>query len=180
MKTLHISILVGLLFLLIACSTISVNYDYDRGADFTVLRTYDWLPIPPEAGVDGITVKRIINAVDAGLEAKGFTRTSEAPDFLIAAYGEKVTKVQVRDRGYDYGRYRYRGYPGLEDRRIDVYQYEEGTLILDFVDAHKSELIWRGSASAVIDPYASPEKRERQISEAVEKMLGNFPPAQNR
>ncbi|UCD56922.1 MAG: DUF4136 domain-containing protein [Candidatus Hydrogenedentota bacterium] len=181
MKTPRACIHLGLSLLIIACSTISVSYDYDREADFTILKTYDWLPVPPEARADGLIVKRITNAVDRELEAKGFTMMPEAPDFHIAIYGERLTKLDIRDRGYDYGPYRYRGYYWPEDRRrIEVYQYDEGTLILDLINAQTNELIWRGTATAVIDPYATPEQRDKRITEAVGKILSNFPPDQKR
>jgi hypothetical protein len=44
--------------------------------------------------------------------------------------------------------------------------------VLDFVDAKKKELVWRGTASGVIDPGKTAE----QINEVITKMLENFPP----
>ncbi len=97
---------------------------------------------------------------------------SDKPDFLIAIYGESQLKTEVVDWGYSPGRYgRYWG-PG----RVDVYQYEEGTLILDCVDADLMELIWHGTATGAIEPNLSAEKRTKRINNAVAKILEKFPP----
>jgi len=157
-----------------SCSTLRVNYDYDPEADFTRLKTFDWLPMPADKRIDELVLKRIKDSVSRQLQAKGFGSSSETPDFLIALHGGKETKVNIADRGYNYSRrnrYRYYG-----DRRMDIYKYEEGTLILDFVDSKSNELIWRGSATDVLDPDPTPEQRSKKIDEAVGKILENFPP----
>jgi hypothetical protein len=56
--------------------------------------------------------------------------------------------------------------------------YEVGTLILDFVDADSRELIWRGSAEAVMDVSVGPEYRKKKINEAVGMVLTYFPPVE--
>ena len=71
--------------------------------------------------------------------------------------------------GYGYG-----GYWG--GGGVDVYQYTEGTLILDLIEAKSKQLVWRGMAQGTIDENASPEQRERRLNEAVMRMLANFPP----
>ena len=51
-----------------------------------------------------------------------------------------------------------------------------GTLIIDLVDAGKKQLVWRGTASKTLEPDASPETKEKNINEAVQKMFANYPP----
>lgn len=163
------------LFLAVAagCSPIyGVSYDYDRNVDFGRLLTYDWLPVPEKAEISGIDVKRIQRSVDAGLAAKGLKLSSGSPDFSIAEHLVKKDKVNVTSWGYEYGPYgRYWRPDG-----VSVYQYEEGTIILDFVDPRSKSLIWRGTAKSAFDDATTPEKRDRLIQEAVEKILEKFPP----
>jgi hypothetical protein len=171
-------ILIGLMAFVIGCSTITVQYDYDKTVNFSGLKTYYWISVPVEGDISPLTVKRVRSAVDTRLQAKGYGLAADNPDVLIAMHFGKQQKVQVTDWGYTYsphGRYRG-GYWG--PRRIDVYQYEEGTLILDFVDSQSKELIWRGMATGEIDRYATPEKLDKKISEAVAKILKNFPPTE--
>jgi len=59
---------------------------------------------------------------------------------------------------------------------IDVYQYEEGSLVLDVIDPAQSELVWRGTASKAIDRSWTPEERETEVREAVRALLAEFPP----
>ncbi|MGB7064457.1 MAG: DUF4136 domain-containing protein, partial [Syntrophobacteria bacterium] len=49
-------------------------------------------------------------------------------------------------------------------------------LLLDFVIPREYRLIWRGEAVAVLDDSYSSEKLDKLVSEAVEKILKEFPP----
>lgn len=51
-----------------------------------------------------------------------------------------------------------------------------GSLVVDIVDASVSRIVWRGTASQDLDPRASAEKKDKNISKAVEKMFKNYPP----
>ena len=166
----------------ISCSTIyGVQHDYDKQVDFTNLKTYDWMPIPEKAGIDTLSIQRVKKAVNAELKAKGLMMTSDNPDFLIAEHLGKKDKVQVTDWGYGYGLGdRYGGGDYWGPRGVDTYQYEEGSLILDFVDAKSKKMIWRGVAKAQIDDTNTPEKSEKLINEAVQEILKKFPPASSK
>jgi hypothetical protein len=48
---------------------------------------------------------------------------------------------------------------------------------LDFVDAKTKKLLWRGLGKVQVDDAKTPEKRQKLINEAVEKILKKFPPA---
>jgi hypothetical protein len=52
-----------------------------------------------------------------------------------------------------------------------------GQLDLTVYDAAQKELVWRGTATKTLDPKAKPEKKQKNITKAVEKLLKNFPPA---
>jgi hypothetical protein len=58
----------------------------------------------------------------------------------------------------------------------DVYEYDEGTLILDIVSTGTQELLWRGTAKAVMDWKDDPDTTAAKINEAVSKNLERFPP----
>jgi len=55
-------------------------------------------------------------------------------------------------------------------------KYDEGTLILEVVDAASGRLVWRGWAQAEVKSKADPGQREARIWEAVAKILDQFPP----
>lgn len=180
--------LISVMFLS-ACSTLSVNYDYNQQSDFNNYTSYDWLPFPDNLQVDPLNQDRFVNAVNNNLDNKGISRNTTQPDFLIATHFGKKREVQVTDWGYTYAPiHHYRGYgymhpgvstyPGVISRsnRISVLEYENGTLILDFIDAKDKTLLWRATAKAIINPSSNPERQTARINEAVTKILQNFPP----
>ena len=146
----------------ISCSTVyHVTYDYDRGTDFTKLKTYSWLSLKPEDQISESNEERIQIAVNNQLGSKGYKLVSQNPDFSIVA---KVGTKEEYWYGSGYYGYRYA-------RKIEV-----GTLLLDFVIPREYRLIWRGEAAAVLDYSYSSEKLDKLVSEAVEKILKEFPP----
>jgi hypothetical protein len=162
----------------VSCATIyGVQYDYDKQADFESLKTYDWMTVPEKADIDSLNVERVKKAVNAKLQAKGLMMTSNDPDFLIAEHLGKKDKVQVTNWGYGYGPHGgyWGGYWGPRGG-VSTYRYEEGSLILDFIDDKSNKMIWRGVAKAEIDNVDTPEKKEKLINEAVQEILKNFPP----
>jgi len=172
-----LSILLLLLVAAAGCSTVyDVQFDYNTKTDFANLETYNWMPLPEKADIDSFNVARVKKAVNTDLQAKGLRLAADNPDFLIAEHLGKEEKVRVVDWGYDYGPYSgyWGGYWGPGG--VSTYQYEEGSLILDFVDPQTKQLIWRGSAKAQVGDVGTPEKREALINEAVKKILKNFPP----
>ncbi|HEX7896907.1 MAG TPA: DUF4136 domain-containing protein [Planctomycetota bacterium] len=153
----------AILVLAAGCSGVSTSTDYDPQADFSRLRTYDWLPGRPQT--DSLTDARIARAVDDGLLARGYARAPR-PDFHVAyqvSVGRRVDSIP--------GSYGWRGGYGTE-----VHTYDEGTLVLDVIEPTSKTLLWRGTATSVVDPNRTPEERDAKIREAVEKLLAKFPP----
>jgi hypothetical protein len=177
-----------LVVIIVGCAkTINVNYDYDTGTDFSKYHTYDWLPVPEKAKNDNLTIERIKDAVSKELSMKGLSKNTLNPDFLIALHGGREKKVDVTEWGYAYvprGYYRHGAYwksPKSDmflSREISTYEYEIGTLVMDFIDAKTNNLIWRGTGQAIIDPSISPSDREKRIQSGITKILANFPPAE--
>jgi hypothetical protein len=161
---------------LAGCSTISVNQDYDPAYDFSKLKTFGFIPITEEAGIDQLNATRLGDAIKANLTAKGYT-LSEQADFGIALFFTKDTKTSIQSTGaygYGYG-YGYRGYGGMGGSTY-VTQYEEGTLVIDFVDMAKQELVWRGVGTGALSDSPSVEERTANINNAVTQILAQFPP----
>jgi len=164
-------ILAAILFA--GCSIISVNQDYDPSYDFTKLKTYGFIPITSEAGIDQLNADRLGEAIKTNLATKGYT-LSEKADFGIALFFSKNTKTSIQSYGYGYG-YGYRGYGGTG--YADVTQYDEGTLVIDFIDVAENKLIWRGFGTGVVSTNPSVEERTVNINNAVAQILDQFPPS---
>ena len=107
------------------CSTLRVKTDYDPSVDFTRFNTYEWLKPPLKDGasekpVDELTDpfarnslldKRVRNAVERELAARGFQKTSDGSgSFRVAYHVILKDKTRVRSTpGAYYGGY-YGGY----------------------------------------------------------------------
>lgn len=166
--------------LLASCSSISVNTDFDPSADFSKFKTYTWIEKPVNVSGNaqqaqvhsGLLGKRIMNAVDGQMVQKGFTKVEDNPDIFVVYHTGVQDKVQVTDWGYGYGP--YGGWYG--GGGVDVYQYQEGTLIVDLVDAATKQLVWRGTAQAVLGGNKSPEQQQQILDNVAGRMFQKYPP----
>jgi hypothetical protein len=166
---------------LAGCSGIRVGADWDRKTDFARYKTYDWLPvIEEEFALDprldvSLLSRRVRTAADRELQAMGFALDANQPDFLVRWHAASRTRLQATamDRGYARGRGGW-GYGTRTD--VHIREYEQGALILDFVDRETNVLFWTGFAEAEIRFSASSDRRRKRINEAVVKLLAQFPP----
>lgn len=173
-----------------ACTGLQVSSDYDSGADFTVLRGYDWLapaktaPGAPGIACDQLEATRVREIVEAQLARKGYVRDRQHPDFLVACQlvvEDRVSVTHVNEL-YGYGpewgnpyRRNIRHYSPQGEVAM-VSEYRQGTLLLDILSAADRRLIWRGTATGEVYPGLNREARERRLREAVEQVLARFPP----
>jgi hypothetical protein len=51
-----------------------------------------------------------------------------------------------------------------------------GQLDISMYDPASKQLVWRGVASKTLDPKAKPEKKDKNVVKAVQKLLKNYPP----
>ena len=141
-----------------------VRYDFDKDKDFSKYKTYKWVPIKGADQPDESTAK-ITSAVDSELAKKGLTKTdSDNADLLI---GQTALGTEWYGGGTSttYGSW------------FTVYV---GQLDLSMYDPAAKQLVWRGVASKTLDPNAKPEKKEKNINKAVQKLLKKYPPQQNK
>lgn len=179
------------LLLISGCSTIRVDSDYARGSEFSSLKTYAWAsdsqPKTGDLRIDNTLIdSRVRSAVDETLAAGGYQKISSGtPDFLVvyrlSIEGKlDVTTIEapVVAPNIQYGRLSIpaMGYSQYYGDQTFVTEYEEGTLLIDFVDPSSQKLMWRGSAKGTVKEKAKPEQREARIREAVSKILAQFPP----
>jgi hypothetical protein len=180
MKKHPAGLVVGMLALsaLAGCNGVKVWAEYDPTTDFSNLTTYGWATISPKAPNDPQTENPILDArvrlaLENELAARGFQKqTSGPPDFLVgyrAVIKEKVDVRYVDDQwGYSYT-YRAR------TSRKTVYEYEQGTLIVDVSLPDPKRLIWRAIARDEVYPGRPQEEGDRRLAEAVRKMFDQFP-----
>lgn len=164
------------IFALASCSSVRVATDYDKNADFNQYKTFAFF----KSGIDKVEIsdldkRRILNAIDAELTAKGFTK-SDNPDLLINIFTKSRQQVDVNqfNAGWGYG-WGWGWSPWMwGGRSTSVSTSTEGTLYIDLVDAKKKELIWQGEGVGVLTENMN--KKEERIQEFVKKILEKYPP----
>ncbi|HSF10207.1 MAG TPA: DUF4136 domain-containing protein [Nitrospirales bacterium] len=105
------------------------------------------------------------------LAAKGYVEiVAGSSDFYVTYHVRAREKTEIQPMpGSMIG-------PGWGRGYAEVYQYEEGTLIIDLFHAKAQHLIWRGIAKGVVDWHAALERRAELIDEAVKKNFAQFSP----
>jgi hypothetical protein len=166
---------------LAACSdAIRVRTDYDKGVNLHNYKTYNWLPLAEIESkndpllLNELTFKRIKNAIDSEMASKQIQYSESVPALLIHFHVILNNKTAIRPVffGYNYGAYWNRA-------QMDSFQYREGTLLIDLMDASNKNLLWRGWGTSIIDDDSAVEVTESQIKNAVAKILKDFPPVPN-
>ena len=174
MKIIVSLVLTALFF---SCSSISSKSDYDKTTDFSQYKKYMWfVGDQPEDDLsrNPMVKKQIHAAVDNTLKQKGMTLVDgDDADFIVVIHGGSEDRMQIYSSG---GIGWYGPWWGPYGDRTDVSYYEEGTLIIDIVDAEKKELTWRGMASAAGKDHSNAEDMKKYFDEIVERIFKDFPP----
>lgn len=169
MKTVRMISIAMMLIGLAAISTAaqSVQSDYNRSFRFNDLKTFSFAIQRRDASDplanDSLNDGRIRTGLESQLSLNGFRMETERPDFVIAYYVTSKNKLSVQD--YGYGPPRWWG-----SRNIQVNQYAEGTLLVDFIDARSNQVIWRGRAVGTLEMKGV----DKKISKSVEKLVKQF------
>jgi hypothetical protein len=155
------------------------SYDYDKTADFTTYKTYS-LRDGTKVGQQLID-DRIVSAIEAELALKGFKKADTNQDVFIVYHVafDKEKDISTYSSGYGgYGAYGW-GWGGGWAGGTATTQVRDilvGTLVIDVVDAKKSQVAWRGMGVKEVQTQAKPEKRDKSINDAVKKIFKNYPP----
>lgn len=163
-----------ILFLITSCNAVRVNYDYDKTTDFSSYSTYNYFN-DMETGLSGLDEKRLLNALDSTLQAKGYL-LAEEPDFLINILSSSFRRGPNNNIGVGVG-----GTGGNVGGGVSVGIPVGGSglarsIQFDFVDAEKDALFWQAFSESSFSDNASPSVREAQLQKVVTKVFSKFPP----
>jgi hypothetical protein len=173
-------------WLLAGCAGMDITNDFDDTYSFQDLKTFTWMPAADQGKRDprfnnDLFDARVKRALQTNLEGKGYTLVAEGAtaDFRVGYQALLQDKMSAKTISNYYG---YQGTWGVRywspagATQNYVYEYEQGTLLIDLVDGVDKRLVWRGSAQAEVDRKGSSERREKRLNEAVKKILEGFPP----
>jgi hypothetical protein len=165
-----------------SCSSVKVTTDFDTKVDFNTYKTYAFYKTGiDKAEISDLDKKRILRAIEAELSILGMMK-SENPDMLVSIFTKSREKVDINQNnnfGYGFG-WGWNPWMGNGmNRNVNVSQYTEGTLFIDFIDKEKKELVWQGIGTGALK-IQNREKKEARIKEFVKEIVSKFPPGKNK
>jgi Domain of unknown function (DUF4136) len=166
----------AIILFIISCAPIRVNYDFEKGTDFTKYKTYQYYG-DMKTGLNDLDTKRLLDAIDLKMKEKGFT-ISETPDFLIDIKSSEYKEPQRSTVGVGLGG-GGRNVGGGISIGLPIGQAEVNRqIIIDFVDEKGKGLFWQAISESSFNMNASPENREARLNTIATKILAQYPPKQ--
>jgi len=160
-------------WLLVGCgSTSKVFTDYDKSANLDQYQTFGWLTQTEieernnPLYYNELNDKRIKFAVGEQMESRNY-RFSENPELLIHYHIIINDRTMLRTDPYGYYG------PYWMTTEVTMYEYREGTLIVDFMDAATNSLVWRGWVTNFLK-NSDPQKMEKSMNDAVNMIFSKY------
>ena len=159
------------LFALTGCASMNVSSYVARGVDLREHRAYNWAPVDarptgdPRLDNNRFFHERVQAAVDQQLTSRGFEK-SASPDLIVHYHASVSQDIRITAGERSGGH--------CDECQPEV--YDEGTLLIDLVDARTNQLVWRGWAKDSIDGMIDNQKwMEQKIDEAVARIIKKLP-----
>jgi hypothetical protein len=161
-------------------STMTVSSHVESGIDFGRYQTFDWGPadeLPagdPRLDRNPFFKDHLQGAIEKEMTLHGIRLADRgtAPDLRIHYHASVNRRLSVN--GVD----RKLGDCAGANCLAEVTEYDAGTLVLDIVDARTNRVVWRGWSQDTVEGVIGDNKKmERQIDEAVPRMLARLPKA---
>jgi Domain of unknown function (DUF4136) len=153
-------------------ATMTVGSHVEPAAGFSSYQTFAWdAPDALPAGDPRLTTNiffrdHVEGAVEKQLAMRGLRQVTALPDLRIHYHANIQARFEV---GLDH---QYAASSGSAEPQLA--EFEQGTLVVDVMDARTSRLVWRGWAQDAIDA-ADSDRLHHQIDEAVPMMFRQFP-----
>src|SRR5262245_60492950 len=156
----------------------SAHSDYTKSFPLQTLKTFEFKPQhrisrDPLANND-IWANDVRAAIREDLSSHGLVEvTNGHPDFMVAFYVGLQDRYDIDAVGYGFPvhhgfRSGWWGWP----RGYDAWAvpYTESTLIVDVIDAHTNQLVWRGYDTDTLNAG----KADKMLTKAVDNVLSRF------
>jgi Domain of unknown function (DUF4136) len=157
-----------------------VTVDFDKDANFAGIKTFS-AKIGTGWG-NPITEKRVQGEIEQTLVEKGWKKAADegSADAIVVLHGATQVKKDLNTfYSGGYGGYGWRGWGGgMGTAQTTVSEYKVGTLVVDIFDAKSKALVYRGTASDEISD--KPEKNQKKMAKAADKLFKDFPPGSKK
>jgi hypothetical protein len=173
------------LFIIACACAQDIHYNYDRSANFSSFKTYQWVDLP-ERVPDQLIDRDIKRAVDEQLAQKGLTRVEKDADLYVGYQAvvslEKGINLSAFGTGGGPWGGGWSGLGGWDGGTVtgQTSTIPVGTLLVNLFDPAKKQLVWRGDGSKVIDLKKDPDKNYKNLQKAMAKLFKNYPPGSKK
>ena len=158
-----------------SCSSLKVISDVNKSTNFKQYKTYRWAtteqPLDKNYPQFDNTLnrQRIRRAIDISMENQEYTLANGDTVDLEVDFHIQFKQIKVPYHSLDY----YEGdfYNGIQTN--EIYQYEEGILIIHLIDLKQKQLVWQGVLSRVLD-VSKLEEAETEIQKNISKLFKKF------
>jgi hypothetical protein len=172
--------------LLAGCATVLTGHsDYDKKFDFARFKSFYWMYPESSAaaeaaspGISALNLRRIREAVQADLQAKGYTLADsrQSADFVVSFSVGTRDKLEVDTLpAYYRGPWYWHPYYWA-DAGVYARTYTEGTLGIDIFDQRSGTPVWSGWVRKRV-LQSDRDNPEPVIHKAVAAVLAHFPPS---
>jgi hypothetical protein len=159
-----------------------VKTGYSKATDFSKYKSYTWAPL-------GMPIARpilfhiVTGTVDDQLQSKGLTPTDHDGDMTLIIAGS-LDMASNLVAGTPILSVPNAAPPSMNSGlwiganvswAVTGNSFQQGTLVLEFVDRRKNEVLWIGTVKQNID-LTQKEKSMDLVAKAITKLLKEFPP----
>lgn len=149
-----------------------ITTDYDHSADFSTYHTYAWTD--GTLTQDPLTDQRIRGNIDQQLTSRGYRKVDDPTraDVLVTYDAALTQRVQFNTAGM--GAWEWGWGMGSQITSSAVNYIPPGTLCVRIGDNRTHKIVWRGTASGVLND--KPERIAQQIQRSTARMFSGYPP----
>jgi hypothetical protein len=173
----------------LAGASIKIKIEFDKTYNFAALRTYGWHP-------DGAGEVKLLSTLEEdpaavlarfGPVLQGALEVELAKRGLVPAPAGTKPNVYIhyyiligpnsesQFRGQFIGGVPAWGLPDFAMTTTALKIYEQGTVVLDFVDVPRMEIIYRGIGQTELQRMRSAQERDQRVRDGVAELLKKFP-----
>ena len=177
-------IAMGLMIMLFAVSctpALKVTNDYDKSVNFSTYKSFSFINIKISGSVSQLNADRIVDAIKDEMTRKGFIYSESNPDLKVNAITILKDKQTISSSTnyYGYGgMYRPYGYYGggmaSGSTTVSTYEYKDGSIAVEMIDAKTSKMVQQGIGNKEIDKPSNDV--EASIKTAIAAIMATFPP----
>ena len=158
---------------IVGCSTLEVNVDYDDAFDFSAIKSFKVVHNVRE-GENTLVNDRITAAIESELEKKGYVKAINDADLVFVYHYNAKDKVDIRT-DYQMVGYGGFGYGGAMIAHTSAYNYTEGTIIIDALNPKTKKIVWRSVGTLELQEKETPQEKREYVNKIIKEMLEKYP-----